>query len=172
MSNSKVKRRYIILLRFLVLFVVVFVGFSNLTDNKKRLYEKNAEEFIEGFNMISFDNTNAVIIEDLSDFTTFEWDYILFFGPYQSADRIVDEVGYEWTKTIITNVNEWTNQVIFVHDGEVVCHIQGYPGTYGIYFEVSIENSTGFKKLDGNRNLSFEISSRDGYYNFRYIGEE
>ncbi len=92
--------------------------------------EANAQEFARSFQLIS----GEAVIEDLSEFTAFEWDTLLAFAPYTTREYIYGVVGYEW-ESIRPTVSEGMNQVVFLKDGEVVCYLHGYPDRYRVYFD-------------------------------------
>ncbi|MCG3087891.1 hypothetical protein [Sporosarcina cyprini] len=75
----------------------------------------------------------------LSDITPFEWDVLYSFVPYASKEAVYETVGYRWDN-IQETVSEGMNQIVFMHDGKVVCHIYGYPANNGFGLYVKGQN--------------------------------
>lgn len=73
---------------------------------------------------------------NLKDLTPFEWDTVYSFDPYASKEEIYVTVGYRWDN-ISEALSEGMNQIVFMKDGKVVCHVFGYPenNRYGISFK-------------------------------------
>lgn len=75
----------------------------------------------------------------LSDITPFEWDVLYSFEPYASKEAVYETVGYRWDN-IRETVSEDMNQIVFMRDGKVVCHIYGYPSRNGFGLYVKGQN--------------------------------
>ncbi|MBB4827065.1 hypothetical protein HNO89_004356 [Sporosarcina luteola] len=66
----------------------------------------------------------------LLDITPFKWDVLYSFEPYATKEVVYETIGYRWD-TVQETVSEDMNQIVFMHDGKVVCHIFGYPSQIG-----------------------------------------
>lgn len=128
------------------------------------IWEKNAKQFSNSFNVIS---GNSATIDDLSDFTTFEWDTLYSFAPYCDEETIYKVVGYRWDK-IYATVSEGMNQVVFLKNGKVVCYIDGYPDKYKVFFDFGRDYGT-YIKLTTSDKLTFHMEiTDDGIRHFKY----
>lgn len=131
---------------------------------KKGVWDINAERLSKSFNVIS----GNAIIEDLSEWTTFEWDALYSFLPYTSKQIIYDTVGYKWDN-IRETYDEAMEQTVFVNDGKVVCYLYGYPVDLKIGFDFGEFEGSNIK-LSAEDNLSFQISeTEDGVKYLKYI---
>jgi hypothetical protein len=129
------------------------------------IWKVNAETFVDSFLVISGD---TAMIDDLSGFTTFDWDTLVSFTPYTSEERIYEVVGYKWDN-ISSTVNEGMNQIVFLKDGKVVCYIEGYPDKYKVFFSFGQYNGD-YIKLASSDKLSFQMIVTDnGYREFKFI---
>ena len=99
---------------------------------KADIWDSNADKLKE--KLTEFKQTEETI--NLANFTPFEWDKMYSFAPYTQTATIYETAGYKWDR-IRETVNEGMNQIVFTHDGQVVCHIYGYPSNsgYGILFK-------------------------------------
>lgn len=154
---------------FIISVIVVIIVIYLFSNRDKEVYEANVETLISSLDLISFNNDKSIGICNLSDITAFEWDSIIFFGPYASKELIYEVVGYTWTSSIITQINEGMNQVVFIKNGEVVCHIQGYPDETKLRFHAQIEKDY---LIVSKKNAEFEIRLIDGIYNIEYLKHE
>jgi len=155
------KNKFIFLLALTLIIAITIYLNSNL---RIPIWEQNALELSQSFNLIS--GTTATI-DDLSDFTKFEWDTLYSFQPYLPEEEIYKIVGYRWDD-ISATVNEGMNQLVFLKDGDVVCYVYGYPEKYNVYFEFGQYNNNHFKLTTSN-NLEFEMKVFDGVRYFEYI---
>ena len=131
---------------------------------KKGVWDINAERLSKSFNVIS----GNAIIEDLSEWTTFEWDALYSFLPYTSKQIIYDTVGYKWDN-IRETYDEAMEQTVFVNDGKVVCYLYGYPADLKIGFDFG-EYEGSYIKLTAEDKLAFHISeNEDGVKYLKYI---
>lgn len=146
---------------FAVCVISILVVFNPL---KKDIWDVNAKGLKDSFNIIS---GNAVI-DDLSQFTSFEWDTLYSFTSYTSKEKIYETIGYKWDN-ISETVNEGMNQIVFVKDNEVVCYIYGYPENTKIGFDFG-QYEGSYIKLTADQILSFEmIVTKDGVRYLKYI---
>lgn len=143
--------------------------FGRFSVNDKEAFESNAENFQESFNVISFFEEEPVTIDNLEDFIPFEWDQVIFFGPYVTKAFIYEVVGMEWTNDITTGISEGMNQAVFLDGGRVVCHIDGYPEQYKVFFEINTNH--GYRAIDREDDFTFEVKRVQGIYNLKYIGK-
>ena len=139
-------RKGIILLVSLIIITLLVIN-----PFKKDIWDVNAEHFKSSFNIISGD----AIIDDLSEWTPFEWDKLYSFSPYISTDEIYEIVGYKWDK-ISSTVSENMNQIVFVKDGKVQCYIYGYVENTKLGFNFG-EYEGDYIKLSSKDKLSFNI---------------
>jgi hypothetical protein len=147
------------------LVLVVLAGIAIFLILWDPIWEKNAKGFTKPFNIISGD---TAVIDDLSGFTQFEWDTLYSFEPYTPASKIYEVVGYKWT-IIRPTVNENMNQVVFLHNGKVVCYIDGYPSKYKVYFKFS-GYEDHYIKLTRSDKLTFRMTIKDnGIREFEYL---
>jgi hypothetical protein len=105
-----------------IVIVTVITALLVINPFKKDIWDINADKLKNSFNVIS----GTAVIDDLSNWTPFEWDQLYSFSPYTSKDKIYDTIGYKWD-SISETVNEGMNQIVFVKDGKVVCYLYGYP---------------------------------------------
>lgn len=123
------KKKSSLIIGVALVAVLVFIMLKALWTTP--IWEVNAKQFNGSFNMISGNNAT---INDLSQFTTFEWDTLYSFAPYTPNDAVYQVVGYQWDK-INSTVSEGMNQLVFLLEGKVVCYIDGYPDKYKVFFE-------------------------------------
>lgn len=153
----------------IVFFSCIFIVHGKRNHEEKESYEKNGKEFHHIFSSYSFVKGEEYAIDDLASLTPFTWDKILFFGPYLTEERIIEIVGYKWSHHIVTGVSEGMNQVVFMNDKEVVCHIQGYPDSSKVYFQ--IEGYPEYKELQKSDQPKFRVTKQKKYYQLEYIEE-
>lgn len=147
--KNMTSKRKIVLLCTAVMIAVLLVAFlkediwdSNAVKLKDKLTEhKQIEETIS-----------------LAAFTPFEWDVMHSFAPYTPTTDIYETVGYKWDR-IRETVNEGMNQIVFMHGGEVVCHVFGYPSNngYGILFKEESD-----QVLHAADDPQFQLRTEDG----------
>lgn len=152
-----VKNKNIVLL---TIVIIVLATLILVNPFKKDVWDVNAEHFRESLNNISGD----ALIDDLSEFTPFEWDTLYSFTPYTSTDEIYEVIGYKWDK-IDTTVSENMNQIVFVKDGKVVCYIYGYPENTKLGFDFG-EYEGNYIKLISAEKQSFELYSQKNNLKF------
>ncbi|WP_391117626.1 hypothetical protein [Psychrobacillus sp. L3] len=144
--------------------MIVIIGIPIFVHSiKKDVWEINATNFIKAFQPISGD----AVIDDLRAWTPFEWDNLYSFSPYISKETIYETIGYKWSN-IKETLNEGMNQIVFVHDGEVVCYLFGYPEHSGIGFNFG-EYKGSYIKLTTEQELPFNITERNGVRYFEFI---
>ena len=136
--------------------LAVILGLIMFKTHPTHIWEINAKQFNSSFNAIS----GNASIDDLSDFTTFEWDTLYSFAPYTPEEVVYEVVGYQWDK-INSTVSEGMNQIVFLKEGKVVCYIDGYPDKYKIFFEFGQYNGNYFK-LTSSDKLIFHMTVTDG----------
>lgn len=134
-----------------------------LTFLKRDVWEINATNLIKAFQPISDD----AVIEDLRAWTPFEWDTLYSFSPYTMKETIYETIGYKWSD-ISETVNEGMNQIVFVHDGKVVCYLFGYPEHNGIGFKFG-EYEGSYIKLTTEQKLPFNMTISNDIRNFELI---
>lgn len=98
---------------------------------------------------------------NLKDLTPFGWDTVYSFDPYTSKEQIYETVGYKWDD-ISETLSEGMNQVVFMKDGKVVCHVFGYPenNRYGIFFRG--KDITKVPMLTIDDSLTFQVQRMEG----------
>lgn len=142
------KKKSFIVLASVLVVILGLIMFKTLQSTP--IWEKNAKQFNGSFNVISGNNAT---IDDLSSFTTFEWDTLYSFAPYTSNETVYQVVGYQWDK-INSTVSEGMNQIVFLKDGKVVCYIDGYPDKYKVFFEFGQYNGNYFKLTSSDISIS------------------
>ena len=173
MKKSSKKKSYIIIV---VAIIFIFV-LLKIIYPKTATYEKNANEFTDAFKIISFnqDDNEEIIIEDLSSYIQFNWDKVLFFGPYVSEERIYEIVGYKWRNSLLTNISEGMNQVVFLENNEVVCHIQGYPDQYGVSFRIQdyleADEYPEYSEILNQDKIQVSVRNNDEIYYIRFLSK-
>jgi hypothetical protein len=160
MESNMIKKSIVLVFVIILLGYIVFKVLQPIP-----LWETNAKQINNSFNKIGSKSTT---IDNLSDFTTFEWDTLYSFAPYTSEDAIYKVIGYKWDK-ITSTVSEGMNQVVFLKDGKVVCYIDGYPDKYNVFFDFG-QNSGDYFKLISSDKLSFNMTViNDGIRKFAYV---
>jgi len=137
-------------------FVVILGLIMVKTLHPTPIWEINAKQFNSSFNSVGVNAT----IDDLSEFTTFEWDTLYSFAPYTPVEDVYQVVGYQWNK-INSTVSEGMNQIVFLKEGKVVCYIDGYPDEYKVFFEFGQYTGNHFK-LTSSDKLVFHMMATDG----------
>ncbi|SHJ89674.1 hypothetical protein SAMN05444401_0046 [Clostridium amylolyticum] len=147
-----------------IVIVAAIVVLITINPFKRDVWDINADKLKNSFNAIS---GNAVI-DDLSQWTPFEWDTLYSFTPYTTKDKIYEVIGYKWDN-ISETVNESMNQIVFVKDGKVVCYLYGYPENIKLGFNFGKYEGSHIK-LTSEQKLSFETTiSYNGVRYFYYI---
>jgi hypothetical protein len=152
-------------LRIVTVIIILAIGTLIIVNSsKKDLWDINADKFRDSFNIISGDT----VIDDLSQWTPFEWDTLYSFAPYTTKEKIYEVIGYKWDN-IIETVNEGMNQIVFVKDNEVVCYLYGYPENIKLGFDFGGYEGS-YIKFTPDQKLSFTttLSDNDVRY-FKYI---
>lgn len=148
-----------------IIVIVIITILIILNPFKKDVWDINAENLKYSFQPISGNS----VIDDLSQWTPFEWDTLYSFAPYAPKEIIYETIGYKWA-SISESVNEGMNQIVFVKNGKVVCYLYGYPENNKLGFNFG--NYEGFFiKLTSEQKLSFKttISEENGVRYFDYI---
>lgn len=155
----KNKNYLIIVVGVIVITIMLIVNYL-----KTDIWDSNAKKLSNSFDIISGDAR----IDDLSQFTPFEWDTLYSFDPYTSKDEIYKTIGYKWDR-IRETVSEEMNQIVFMKDRKVVCYIYGYPEYSKIRFDFG-EYDGHYIKLVPEDKLSFDTTvTEDGIRLFNYI---
>lgn len=150
--------------QFLAIGIIIVFLIIGIRLVKKELWEVNAVALIESLHSI---NGEVTVIQDLSKWTQFEWDTLYSFAPYTPKETIYETIGYKWD-TINETVNEGMNQLVFLHRGQVVCYLYGYPenNKIGLTFG-SYEGS--HVKLTNKDELAFKVTREDEITYLEYI---
>lgn len=145
-------KKTVILIAFGIICIAIIINLL-----RKDLWDENEELLKEEVLSIG----HSVDTINLSDVTPFEWDVAYFFRPYTPKDDIYETVGYKWD-SISETVNEGMNQIVFLHDGEVVCYLYGYPENngYGIFLE-SENDQDASSILRVKDDLKFQVERSD-----------
>lgn len=159
------KRIFRIFLPAGIILILIIVVLITVNPFKKDIWETNADKFVKSFNIIS---GNAVI-DDLSQWTPFEWDTLYSFAPYTSKDKIYEVIGYKWDN-ITETVNEGMSQIVFVKDNKVICYLYGYPENIKIGFDFG-EYKDSYMKFTSEQKLMFDTVLSDGIRYFYYVQE-
>jgi hypothetical protein len=161
---KKMKSKSLIIFGLVLVISLILIIFVMLQPTP--IWKVNAEAFVDPFLVISGD---IATIDDLSEFTTFDWDTLVSFAPYTSEERIYEVVvGYKWDK-ICSTVSEGMNQIVFLKDGKVVCYLDGHPDKYKVFFSFG-QYDGDYIKLASSDKLSFQMIVTDnGYREFNFI---
>lgn len=147
-----------------IIIVVVITVLLVINPFKKNIWDINANKLKSSFNVIS----GTAVIDDLSQWTPFEWDTLYSFAPYTTKDKIYEVIGYKWDN-ISETVNEGMDQIIFIKDGKVACYLYGYPENNKLGFNFG-EYEGNYIKLTSEHKLSFKTTVSDsGIRHFEYI---
>jgi hypothetical protein len=153
------RKRHVLLGIFFIMVLYLAISFFT-----KDVWEENASTLSDSFEGIS---GKEAIIDDLSEWTQFEWDTLYSFAPYTPKKTIYETIGYKWD-TINETVNEGMNQLVFLHEGRVVCYLYGYPENNEIGFTFgSYEGS--HVKLTNKDELAFKVTREDEITYLEYI---
>ncbi len=159
------KRQIIIVVSLILMVVVATIGILCLKPFNKDIWDINANNLRHAFQPISGD----AVIDDLSQWTSFDWDTIYSFRPYTTKEGIYITVGYNWDD-INETVNEGMNQIVFMNKGKVVCYLYGYAENLGIGFNFGYHEGSHIK-LTSKKPLRFKstISKNEKVRYFEYI---
>lgn len=147
-----------------IVIVTVIAILLVINPLKKDIWDINADKLKNSFNVIS----GTAVINDLSQWTPFEWDTLYSFAPYTTKDKIYEVIGYKWGN-ISETVSEGMNQIVFAKDGKVVCYLYGYPENIKLGFNFG-EYEGDYIKLTSEQRLSFKTTISDnGVRYFEYI---
>ena len=149
---KKNKLRVIVSFSVVILIIIIFSVLKSVDP----IWEANAKRFSSSLNII---NGKPATIDNLSDFTTFEWDTLYSFAPYTPEETIYEVIGYRW-ENISSTVSEGMNQIVFIKDSKVVCYIDGYPYKYKVFFDFGHYNDSNFK-LTSSDKLTFTMTLTD-----------
>lgn len=146
----------------LIILVIAILVVAN--PFKEEVWEVNANKFRNSFQPIS----GSAIIDDLSQWTPFQWDTLYSFAPYTPKEKICEVVGYKWGN-IREPVNDGMNQIVFMKDNKVVCYLYGYPENNKLGFNFG-KYEGSYIKLTSKQKLSFKTTiSKQGVRYFDYI---
>lgn len=140
-------RQIIIIATIAILCLSVLIYHLN-----KDIWDKNYEVLRK--ETLSIEQSIETV--SLLEITPFYWDTVYFFKPYTPVDQIYETVRYKWA-SITETVSEGMNQIVFLHDGEVVCYVYGYPSRngFGIFYE-----GASLKASDDN--IDFTVTRDNG----------
>lgn len=95
--------------------------------------------------------------EDIEELIPFEWDEAYSFVPYLQKEFIYEIIGYKWDN-IKESTSEDMIQVVFMYQGEVVCHIFGRVNRLGFEIDFGDYNGNDYVKItkDESSKLHFE----------------
>jgi len=147
-------KRTLAIVAIVILSIVVLINIL-----KKDLWDVNEELLKE--EVLSIKDSKEMV--DLSNVTPFEWDIVYSFKPYISKDTIYETIGYKWDN-INKTFDEGMNQIVFLKDGKVVCHLYGYPSNTGYGINFISENNTGLTSasmLSIEDDLTFQVVRSD-----------
>jgi len=122
---------------------------------ERDVWDVNASKLKGSFDMIS----GYAYIEDLSDFTPFQWDELYSFTPYTSKEEVYKTIGYRWDD-ISEALNEGMDQIVFLKDGKEVCYIYGYPHHTKLSFNFG-QYQGSFIRLTSETPLPFGVTVSD-----------
>lgn len=150
-------------IRIVIITISIAILFS-LSYLKKDIWDVNAEKLRHSFDIIS----GTAVIDDLYQWTPFDWDVMYSFRPYISKERVYEVVGYKWDN-ISETVNENMNQIVFLKDNEVICYLYGYPNNTGLEFHFG-EYEGDYIKFNSNDlipfNSTFDDKNQIRYFNY------
>lgn len=156
------KKQTFIVVASVLVIIIALIMFKAL--HLTPIWEINAKQFNSSFNTISGNAT----IDDLSRFTTFEWDTLFSFAPYTPKEDVYKVVGYQWDK-IDTTVSEGMNQIVFLKEGKVVCYIDGYPDKYKVFFEFGQYTGNYIKLTSSDKLIFYMMVTDGGIRKFKYV---
>jgi hypothetical protein len=160
----KIKRSSVLIIVIIVILIAIptAIKYFDINPFSKKIWDVNAEKLTSSFNVIS----GAAYIDDISCFIPFEWDEIYSFIPYTSKEKIQETIGYKWKYAFGTET-EFSQNIIFLYKGKVVCRFIGSPGKNKIYFNF---NSLKKAKLTPDDNLAFNYKvSESGLKTLYYV---
>lgn len=157
------KNKLRVLLSAEIMLILIIAVLLSVNPFKKDSWDINADKLEKSFNIISGD----AVIDDLTQWTPFEWDTLYSFSAYTSKDKIYEIIGYKWDN-ISETVDEGMNQIVFIENGKVVCYLYGYPKNLKIGFDFGTYEEN-YIKLSSEQKLSFDtVVSGDIRY-FYYL---
>ena len=123
----------------MIITISIAILFS-LNYFKKDIWDENAEQLRHSFDIIS----GTAVIDDLSQWTSFDWDVMYSFRPYVSKERVY----------------------------EVVCYLYGYPNNTGLEFDFG-EYEGDYIKFNSNDLIPFNsiFDDKNQIRHFNYIKE-
>ena len=155
------KRRLVSLLAC----AIVLGGLAALLLNnpfRRDAWDVNADAMKE-----SLAQENPAVIENLAEFTPFDWDTLIAFAPDTDAKEVYAVVGYEWDH-IDKTVKKGMEQVVFLRKGEVVCHLYGYPENMHLGFDFGSFPGS-YRTLKASDALCFDVTrSAQGVWYLHY----
>lgn len=181
LGYKKTKKSVILIVVLLIVASTLF-----LISNPKNNDLDNSESLVKNIEALKQKSENKnVLVDDLSDLTDFEWDYLYSFSPYASKEDIESAIGFKSNK-IREGLNEGMNQIVFIKDKEIVCYIYGYPddsvyfdfnnfydgaGAYSKYANSLYVNSTKYIQLSSKGKHKFLLNQDDDYLKMSYMVE-
>lgn len=108
-------------------------------------------------------------IDDLDKITQFKWDKIYVYPAYTMADDLkkkfkMSDVKFE------DSISENTNQIVFTHNGKVVCYVYGHPDFYNFYIDVGKDRQL-LKVIDAKKVPTFLLKQdNDKNYILKFEG--
>ena len=129
----------------IIVAAALILGFKPF---ERDIWDTNAEKIKHSFNAISGD----AVIDNLTQWTPFEWDTLYSFAPYTPKENVYEKIGCKWDE-IKETVNEGMNQVVFLKDGKVVCYLYGYTENLGVGFNFGKYDGSYIKLLSNEKAL-------------------
>jgi hypothetical protein len=110
----------------------IFASLDNLSSGNIELREAPDPLTAELSNMVNSYKNGEIDAIDISDLTTFSWDWLYLFGEYSQPSEIDSIVGRSWRKNCYTDisVSDGYSLLVFVENG-VVVHCLDYPKSEG-----------------------------------------
>ncbi|MCI1930822.1 MAG: hypothetical protein LKJ13_03890 [Clostridia bacterium] len=94
----------------------------------------------------------------LNDITSFSWDSVYSFDPYESKEEIEKETGIK-SLHLRESVSEDMTNIVFVKGKKVVCAVYGYPKNIG--FNMSFYG-IGSNCINSSKNAVFIVEEKNG----------
>ena len=118
---------------WIVAIIMLFVTATMIVE-KYSLVSKNTRnlEVILSKNISSNeDSTNG----NVKDLTTFDYDKMYVFEPYQSLEEMEKQIGFKYSK-LKQGLSEGMINILFVKDNRTVAYLFGYSSTTGYFIEI------------------------------------
>lgn len=97
----------------------------------------------------------------------FEWDEVYSFVPYLQKEFIYDAIGYKWAN-IQESTSEDMMQVVFMHQGKVVCHLFGRFEKLGFGVDFGDFEGKDFIKVQSDERARLYFECKEGSRVLRY----